>query len=169
MTTIAYGVVLVAIWVLLWGSWSAANVLSGIAVAAVLIAVFVPAERRRRGILSVRPVALVRLGLYLLRQLVLANVVLIREVLHRRSRIRTGVIAVPVTGCSEQLVTMLANLVAMAPGTMPVELRDEPAVMYVHVLHLRDVEEVRAELVHLRDLLIRALGSPEAVASLEAS
>jgi multicomponent Na+:H+ antiporter subunit E len=167
VSSIAYGAVLAAIWVLLWGAWSAANVLSGAAIAAVLILLLVPRSRRGGGLPIVRPMATVRLGAYLLRELVVSNLVLIREIVSPRSRIRTGVVAVPLTGCSDQLLTVLANFTALTPGTMPIEVARDPAVMYVHVLHLRDVDAVRRDLWHLRDLTVRAFGSAEAVASLE--
>ena len=41
----------------------------------------------------------------------------------------------------------------------------DPIVLYVHVLHLRDVEEVRRDIQHLTDLAVRAFGSPDAVAA----
>ncbi len=170
MSTVGYGALLVVAWVLLWGTVSWANVLSGIVVAAVLVVLLVPRDRRRTGwqLPAPRPVALARLGLYLARQLVVSNWLLIREVVAPRSKIRTGVIAVPVTGCSDQLVTILANFMAMAPGTMPVEVADDVSLMYVHVLHLGDVEETRHQLWRLRDLTVRALGSEHAIACLTA-
>jgi multicomponent Na+:H+ antiporter subunit E len=165
--TVAYGAGLTLAWVLLWGTWSAANVLSGAVVATVLILWLVPAERRRVAHVSVRVVPVVRLGVFLVRQLAASNLMLIREVVARRSRLRIGVVAVPVEACSEQVITTLANFMAMAPGSMPIDLRDDPAVLYVHVLHLHEVEEVKRQLWHLRDLTVRALGSPEAIAALE--
>jgi multicomponent Na+:H+ antiporter subunit E len=165
--TFVYGLGLVAAWVLLWGAWSAANVLSGIAVAAALILLLVPAERRSAEIVEVRPLALARLGVYLLRQLATSNVMLIREVLAREGRRKTAVVAVPLTGASDQVVTTLANFMAMAPGTMPVEVEEDPTVLYVHVLHLDDLEAARRQLYRLRDLTVRALGSEAAVACLE--
>lgn len=165
--TLAYGAGLAAAWVLLWGSLSWANVLSGVAVAAVLIWLLVPTERRHGRLGTIRPLALARLGIHLLRQLAVSNVVLIREVVAPRGRLRTGVVAVPVFGCSDQVVTTLANFMAMAPGTMPVEFRTDPRMMYVHVLHLRGIEEAREELLRLRDVTVRALGSAEAIAQLE--
>ena len=169
MTTIAYGAALAAVWVLLWGSWSAANVISGVAIATVLVLLFVPAQRRRGHPPVIRPAAVVRLATYLLWQLLVSNLILIREVVSPRSRIRTGVVAVPLTGCSEQLLTILANFTALTPGTMPIEIRHDPTVMYVHVLHVRDVEQVRHDLWHLRDLTVRAIGSEQALRSLEGS
>ena len=51
---------------------------------------------------------------------------------------------------------------------MPLELTQDPIVLYVHVLHLRDVEEVRRDIQHLTDLTVRAFGSADAVAAQDA-
>jgi multicomponent Na+:H+ antiporter subunit E len=93
-----------------------------------------------------------------------SNVELTREVLSRQSRIRTAVVGVPLPGCSDELLTLITNLLALSPGTMPIELRHDPIVLYVHVLHLTDIEEVRRQIVHLADLTVRAFGTADAVA-----
>ncbi|MGH9119820.1 MAG: Na+/H+ antiporter subunit E [Acidimicrobiales bacterium] len=164
MSSVGLLVILTSIWVLLWGRLSAANVISGLVVALVLIAVL-PDLRRPTHLPVLRPLALVLLGAYLLRQLVVSNLVLLREVLAPRSRISTGVVAVPLTGCSDELLTLMANFMALAPGSIPVEVTRDPAVIYVHVLHLGSVEEVRRQLWRLRDLTVAALGTePNAAA-----
>ncbi len=158
---------LTIIWVLAWGTPSVANILGGLAVAALLIAVAPddwPAFRRAR----LRPVAIARFVGYLLVEVVRANVALTREVLTPGSGITTGVVAVPLPGCSDALVTLVTNAIAITPGTMPVELdRDPTTVLYVHVLLLGDVEEVRREILHLTELAYRAFGSDTAVAALD--
>jgi multicomponent Na+:H+ antiporter subunit E len=155
---------LLAIWLLAWGSLSWANVLSGLVVAAGL-AVALPDARRPAHLPVVRPVPLVRLGLRLAKDLVVSNVVLIREVVTPWPRISTGVVRVPLPECSDELLTLLANLVALTPGTIPVVVGGDPGEMVVHVLHLHSVEEVRQDIWSLRDLVVRAFGSPEAVAA----
>jgi multicomponent Na+:H+ antiporter subunit E len=155
---------LLAIWLLAWGSLSWANVLSGLVVAGGLM-VALPDARRRARLPVIRPVPLIRLGLRLAKDLVVANLVLIREVLSPWPRISTGVVRVPLPECSDQLLTLLANLVALTPGTIPVEVERDPGVMVVHVLHLHSVEEVRQDIWSLRDLVVRAFGSPAAVAA----
>ena len=83
---------------------------------------------------------------YFLRQLVVANASLTREIVTRRDRIRTGIIAVPMEeGISDGLLAFLANVTALTPGTMPIEVQRDPPRFYVHVLHLHDVEAVRKE------------------------
>jgi multicomponent Na+:H+ antiporter subunit E len=150
---------IVAIWLLAWGSLSWANLASGLAVAGLLL-VAIPDVRVRAHLPRVRPVPLARLGLRLVRDLVVSNLLLSREVVTRTPRISTGIVAVPLPGCSDELLTLIANLLAMTPGTMPLEVTRDPVVMYVHVLHLGSVDAVRREIWSLRDLVVEAFGSP---------
>ena len=126
-------------------------------------------RRRHRGQQFVfRPVAIARLVGHMLATTVTSNVVLTREVLSKSSSIRTAVVGVPLPGCSDELLTLITNLVAISPGTMPLELTQDPIVLYIHILHLHDVEEVRRDIQHLTDLTVRAFGSPDAVAAQDA-
>ena len=86
---------LAVIWVLLWGSASFANVMSGLLVGTVLVLLVPglrarPAERYR-----MRPVAFLRFVGHVLWQTVEANYVLSREVLTRGCGIRTASSACP--------------------------------------------------------------------------
>jgi multicomponent Na+:H+ antiporter subunit E len=156
MISVGALVILTAIWVLLWGRLSVANVLSGLLVAVALL-VFVHPYRVVRPPV-IRPVALVRLGLYLLHQLIVSNLLLIREVLTPSSHLSTGVVGVPLPGCSDEIVTIMTNLMALTPGTIPVEDARNPTVIYVHVLVPGDLDPVRHNLERLRDLTVAAFG-----------
>ena len=72
-------------------------------------------------------------------------------------------------GISDGLLVFLANVTALTPGTMPIEVVRDPPTFYVHVLHLHDVEAVRDEIRRMEHLAIRAFGSKEAVAALDRS
>jgi multicomponent Na+:H+ antiporter subunit E len=158
--------VLVVLWLLLWDRFTIGNLLGGIVVAVVLVIAF-PIPRQRDRWYTARPVATVRFAAHFLRKVVESNVWLTREVISRRSRIRTGVVATPLDGCSPELLTFLASVIALTPGTMVVEASPSPPVLYVHVLDLRSVEEVRADVRRLESLAVRAFGSEEAIAAVE--
>ena len=120
--TIAAG--LAVIWVLLWGSASPANILGGLAAGAALDprrARSAPAWSGATGN-ACRPVAIARLVGHVLRTIIESNVVLTREIVTRGMNINTAVVGVPLPGCSDELLTLISNLVALAPGTMPLEL-----------------------------------------------
>jgi multicomponent Na+:H+ antiporter subunit E len=167
--SVAYVVTLAAIWVLLWGSASPANVLSGLAVGAVLV-VLVPGLRKRRapGRARLRPLAILRFLGEVLKIIVTSNVELIREVISPRRSLHTAIVGVPLPGCSDELLTLITNLLALSPGTMPIELRPDPPVLYLHVLHLRDIDSVRHEVQRLTDLAVRAFGTDETIAEQDA-
>jgi multicomponent Na+:H+ antiporter subunit E len=156
-------VLLVTIWVLAWGALTWANVLSGVVVATALL-VAVPDVRRASHPPTVRPLPAARLVARMLRDVTASNVQLAAEVLTRGSGVATGVVRVPLAGCSDEIVTIVASLVAMTPGTMPIEVRRDPTVMYVHVLHLDDPERVRRSIWSLRDQVVQAFGTAEAIA-----
>lgn len=166
MALIAYGIGLALIWVLAWGTPTPANVLGGLAVAGVLMAVspdtFPP---RRRG--RIRPIAIARFVAYVVKEVLAANIQLTREVISRESNITTGVVAVPLPECSDGLLTLVTNVMAVTPGTMPLEVARQPTVIYVHVLLLGDVEQVRRDVQHLAALAFRAFGSDRAIDALD--
>jgi multicomponent Na+:H+ antiporter subunit E len=159
---------LTLLWVLLWRDLSVANVLGGLLAGAFVLAVLPFRADPRGG--RLRPWPAVRLLLRLGWNLVVANAVVAWEVVTPRSRINEGIVAVPIVSTSEALITLLANAITLTPGTLVLDCRpddDGNTVLYVHVLHLHDVESVRRDVVALETLVIRAFGSPGAVAALQ--
>lgn len=168
MALIAYAVGLALIWVLAWGTPTPANILGGLAVAALLLAVSPDSwSQLRRSRPRVRPMAIARFFGFVLIEVVRANIVITREVVSRGSGIATGVVAVPLPPCSDALLTLVTNVMAVTPGTMPLEVTRDPTVIYVHVLMLGDVEQVRRDVQHLAALAYRAFGSERAVAAMD--
>jgi multicomponent Na+:H+ antiporter subunit E len=168
MRSLTYVAALAIIWVLLWGSASPANVLSGLAVSGTLV-LLVPGMRGQTGgRYTFRPIAFARFVGYVLLVTLRSNLELIREVLSRSSGVRTAVIGVPLPGCSDEVLTLITNLLAMSPGTMPLELRQDPTVLYIHVLTRTDIEIVRRDILRLTDLTVRAFESKETIADQDA-
>ena len=101
-----------------------------------------PAASRPRYVF--RPVAFVRLVVYFVRQLVVANAALTREIVtaprpdpHRRRRRADG------AGISDGLLIFVANVTALTPGTMPIEVRRDPPDVLRPRAAPHDVEAVR--------------------------
>lgn len=161
---------LVVVWVALWGDLTFANVAGGLVVA-LLLTVVLPAtgdrDRTAKTGTRVRPLAALHFVGWFAWKLVEANVVVGWEVLTPRNRINEGVVAVPLHGCSDGLTTLVASCVSLTPGTLVLDVDRAPLVLYVHVLHLRTIEQVRTEVQVLERLAIRAFGTAAARASLE--
>jgi multicomponent Na+:H+ antiporter subunit E len=162
---VALGAWLLVVWLALWGSVTTANVVGGLAVAAAVQ--LLPDPHPVGGRFTLRPLAAVRFVAYVAYKLVEASLAVAREVLTRRDGINTGVVSVSLAGAYDSLVTVVANAYSLMPGSVTVEAERDPPVLYVHVLHLHSVEDVRRDIRRLEVLAVRAFGSREAVADVE--
>lgn len=154
---------LVAIWVGLWSDLSVANVLSGLVVAAVIVTLF---DTWRPGHLVVRPLRATWFAIYFLYKLVESTVVVARAIVSPRSAVNTGIVAVPLQGCTDAIATLIAGAITLTPGTLTLEVRHEPLTLFVHALDIGGVEQVQADVRKLEVLAVRAFGDAEAVAGL---
>jgi multicomponent Na+:H+ antiporter subunit E len=163
MTTAVRMSVLVATWLALWSDVSVANVLSGLLVAGAVVLAF---DTGRAGTVVVRPNHAARFALHFLYKVVEASVVVARTVITPKRRINTGIVAVPLHGCSDALATLIADAISLTPGTLTLEVRRDPLTLYVHALDVREVEQVRADVRRLELLAVRAFGSAAALGDL---
>lgn len=150
---------LVVVWLALWGEVSVANLLSGLAVGVALLILFPSPSLSWVG--PLRPVRAVIFHTYFLYKVCQATAIVAWEVVTPGSRIREGIIGVAITADSDAVVTVLANAISLTPGTLTVEVGEDPPTLFVHALHLHDVEEVRMEVRRLEWLALQAYGSAE--------
>lgn len=154
-------VFLTVLWVGLWDDVSVANVITGVIVAvAVLVFARQPRlARRDRTAVRVQPLAALHFIGHVIVNLVHSNLVLAWEIITPGSRINTGIVAVPLRTESRISMLIVANVVTLTPGTLTVEAKGSPPVLYIHVLHLRDLDAVRRDLHRLEELSVRAFGT----------
>jgi multicomponent Na+:H+ antiporter subunit E len=154
---------LLLVWVALWRDVSIANVVSGVLVAAAAVWLFPPAAEREP--LQVRPVAMARFIATSVWSIVRANFVVAWEVVTPTNEINEGVVAVQLASNHPVVITLVSHAIILAPGTMVIDIRvgDEtrPTQLYVHVLHLRSVDAVRADVLQLEALALAAVSGSE--------
>lgn len=157
---------LVLVWVALWGDFTLANAVGGALVATALLVLFPAAGPRGR--FTLRPLAALHFLGYFIYKLVEANAVVAWEVITPNNEgVNEGIVAVPVSGASDAVVTVLANAISLTPGTLTLEVREDPPMLFIHVLHLRSIEQTRADVHRLETLARRAFaqvqndGAPE--------
>lgn len=145
---------LAAVWVMLWEAVTWANVAGGVLVA-VLVVWIVPSHRQETAV-GFRPFAAVRLVVYFLWKLLEASAKLTWEIFTPRNRINAAVISVPLTSRVAGIVTVVANMVSLTPGSVTIDIDPETMTLFIHVLHLRSVEEDRASVLYLEALTLAA-------------
>lgn len=159
---------LTALWVMLWRDISVANLVSGILVA-VLVTVLYPLAPTGERVHTIRPLPLLIFIAYFGRALLVSNVVVARTILSPTNRVRTGILRLPIPGCSDLVTTLVANAITLTPGTMTIDVHESPRVLYIHVLQTNedDMEDERQSLYRLLHLALRAFYTDETVARIE--
>lgn len=160
-------VALVVLWMLLWGTVSWLSVLSGVAVALLVTRVFwlPPVELSGR-------VNVLWLGAFLgrfLLDLVLASFQVAAQAFDPRGVRGNAVIGVQLHTRSDFIVTIVATVVSLVPGSLVVEIDRERSVLYLHALGAADeagVEQVRRKVLRVERQAVRALGTRADVRSL---
>lgn len=152
---------LVVLWLLAWGEFSLANVVSGV-VAASAVAVAFPLGRQERARVRLRLslAGVIRLSAYVVSQLVISNVLMTRQILRRDPQAEPGVIAHRLRRPSEEVVTVMTSIIALSPGTMTVDVDEASTTIYVHFFRLRDVDGARRALDRLERLVVAAIARP---------
>lgn len=148
---------LVFVWVALWGDLSAANVLGGLALALIIRLAFpmpvFPAQFR------LRPLALgILLGRFTW-DLVIASFNVAWLAFRPGPVPAVAVLRVPVRSRSEAVLTVVAELTCLVPGSVVLETHPAQRVMYVHTLGLSteaDFEKFRQDTLALEQRVIRA-------------
>jgi multicomponent Na+:H+ antiporter subunit E len=148
---------LVLVWILLWGRISAANVLSGLAVA-VLVTVLLP--------LPVVPVqgrlhllSLLRLLGYMGWELVLSSLQVAWFAIRPSPPPRSAVLPARLAVSSDLVLAFAVNALNMIPGTIVVEIDQDRRQLHVHTLDVgsdRAVERFYRQIARLERMLTAA-------------
>jgi multicomponent Na+:H+ antiporter subunit E len=159
---------LVLVWNLLWGTWSWANLISGVLVAlgVTLLLPLPPVVGGAR----VRPVALVRFLVHFVVDLVSSGALVAWQTLRPTGIDRSAIITVQLRTDSDLLLTILSESLTLVPGSMVIDLDRERRTMSLHILHVRDgrdVERQRAAVLAEEERVVRAFGSPDEIAALD--
>ncbi|MGY1821573.1 Na+/H+ antiporter subunit E [Geodermatophilus sp. SYSU D00079] len=159
---------LVLVWILLWGTWSWANVVSGLVVALAVL-VLLPLPHVVGGV-RVRPLPLlVFLGHFAV-DLVVSGAQVAWLALRPGGVHRSAIVRVQLRVDSDLLLTMVAEATSLVPGSLVLDLDREERRITVHLLYARDHEAVAREkedVLRTETRLVRAFGSAEDLASLE--
>ena len=151
---------LVLLWMLLWGSISWLNVVTGAVVAVVVTRVFYlpPVELSGRFNPFWFAFFLVRFGVDLL----LASFQVAAQAFDPRGVSRNAVVAVQLRTRSDIMMTVTSIAMSLVPGSLIVEADRMRSVLYLHTLNTPDdasVERVRQKVLATEAALVRSFGS----------
>lgn len=88
-----------------------------------------------------RLVALVKLFLIFMRELILSNIAVLKIVLKPKLDMKPGIFAMTTKLERSWEITTLANLITLTPGTLVVSISDDNKTLYIHAMDIDDVNE----------------------------
>lgn len=136
MNGFLWNTLLAVVWMMITGDFQQGNLLLGYFVGLLILFFIGPvigaADYARR------VVALIRLALYFLTDVINSNLRMARDVLWPRLDVRPGVIAVPIEANSDIEIVMLANFITLTPGSLSLDVSDDRNTLYLHVMDLSD-------------------------------
>jgi multicomponent Na+:H+ antiporter subunit E len=153
---------LMLVWILLWGTVSAANIISGLAIALVITLLLplpvVPIEGR------VHPLALLRLIGMVAWYLVLSSVQLAWLAVKPGPPTLSAVLRAHMAIKSDLVLALAVNIINLTPGTIVLEIDQVRRMIYVHVIDVgsdRAVNRFYRQIAQIERLLVASFEREE--------
>lgn len=137
-------ILLALAWIALTGQFTPTNFAIGYALGYALLWLGQRAAGRSTYFEKVRQV--IGFTFFFLRELILANLRVAYDVITPHHHMRPGVVAIPLDIRTEAEITLLANLITLTPGTLSLDVSADRSTLYVHAMHIDDVEQFRLDI-----------------------
>ena len=159
---------IVLVWILLWGTWSWANLISGVLVS-LAVTTLLPLPPVVGGT-RFRPVAFIHVLGYFAVDLLLSGAQVAWLTLSPRGIRNSAILEVRLRTDSDLLLTIVAEAVTLVPGSLVIDLDREDKSVALHVLHVdgpEDVERARSRVLAMEERVVKAFGTVEEIAALQ--
>ncbi|RZT22265.1 MULTISPECIES: Na+/H+ antiporter subunit E [Fictibacillus] len=140
------------IWMFLSESYSFASFLVGFVIGAALLFLlnrFIPDSYYFKHVKAIG-----YLIFLFLKELILANLEVLKWVYKPRLDFQPGIIALPIDVKKNWEITLLANLITLTPGTLSVDVSRDQRYIYIHAIDLPDVNQT---IVGIKDTFEKAI------------
>lgn len=151
---------LTLVWLMLWRDYSLGNAVFGFVVAVVVCVVF-PMPRLRMN-LRVRPIPLLWLVIKFLADVVVSSLQVAVASLRSTKNLRNAVIEVDLRSSSDFVLTVVAEMTCLIPGSLAVEARRSTHTLFFHAFDVTDrngVEKFRQRVLDQERRVVRAFGA----------
>jgi len=134
------------IWLVISGSWTVANALLGLLLAATVLALVRFQLGKPLKVLRPRKIVVLA-ALFAVELLVSAWRVLV-IVIQPKLDVQPGIILYPLRMQSDFQIALLSNLITLTPGTLTVDVSPDRSHLIIHALNCRDPDAIRADIAN---------------------
>lgn len=85
--------------------------------------------------------ALIVLFFIFVRELIMSNIQVLLAVIRPRMDIKPAIFALKTELKDDWEITLLSSLITLTPGTLVLNISDDQKTLYIHALHVDDVDE----------------------------
>ncbi len=127
------------IWMFLNNSWDGATFIIGFIIGLAILYFlrrFLPSRFYMSNV-----VAIIKLLILFLKELVLSNIAVMKHVLKPKLNIQPGIFALPTELEKDWQITTLACLITLTPGTLTLEVSEDNKLLYIHAMDVPDVHK----------------------------
>ena len=80
------------------------------------------------------------------KELLISNLRVLWDVITPQHISRPGIIGIPLDARTDGEIMLVANLISLTPGTLSLDLSEDRRMLYIHVMFLDDVDQIRAQI-----------------------
>ncbi len=136
---ILINILMAVIWMLLQNSYSIVDFVFGY-----IIGILILFALRRFLVFDFyfrRVWAFIKLTIIFFKELVLANIDMIKIILKPKMDIKPGIVAIPTQLETDLEITLLAALITLTPGTLSMDFSDDSSLIFVHAIDIDSKED----------------------------
>lgn len=151
---------LTLVWCVLWGTFSGLTIVGG-ALAGILVSYVFPLPPLHMRV-RVRPWAMVVLVARFALDVIVASIEVSKTTLLPPAELRNAMVRVPLRTESDIVMTAVAELVSLVPGSVVVEAHRSTHTLFLHVLDVRseaDLDRARERVWAQEERVVRAFGA----------
>lgn len=138
--TLGTNLLMALLWAALIGPFTPANLLVGFVIGYIVL--WLCSAGRERPAYARRTIAGVELAAFTFYELLMANLRVARYTVSRLRTLRPAVLGVPLEpDLTDTEITLLASLITLTPGTLTLDVARDRSVMYVHFMHVDDIDQ----------------------------
>jgi multicomponent Na+:H+ antiporter subunit E len=137
-------VVLALVWVALLEQFTVTNFFAGFVLGYCMLWIVQPVMSSSNYFTKVRRI--IGITTLFTKELILSNLRVAYSVLASPNTMAPGIVAIPLDIKSDAEITLLANMITLTPGTLSLDVSDDRRVLYVHGMHVSDLEQFRHDI-----------------------
>ncbi len=141
---IVLNILLSIVWMLLSNEWGFASFFGGYSIG--LLILLILHRFFDKPFYLVKVWAVIKLLLLFLKELVLANLAVIRHVLRPKMNFRPGIFSFDTELETDLEITILTGLITLTPGTLSLEVSPDQKTIFIHAMDIEEAEQAAREI-----------------------